>query len=168
MSITITHREKRVFYGYLFDGDEYHDNYPDTNAAAERQVAASGLPNPWGARTERLDRARFAAWQVENQAAIDAWTDAVIAAEASLPVGTGTHGSNAVGTPYLYATGTCRDTPRGTARATPELDPIALDGRGIDPVWKTVLDGFLASQEITPPVGANQPGWWSVAFEDRD
>jgi hypothetical protein len=165
MSVSITHRETVIFYGYVFDADTYYDRYPDATAAIKAILAAAGMPDPYDAFPEGAD---YADWADRHDTEIEAYLDAWTKAEAALPVGTGTHGSNAVPTPYLYVAGTRSDTPRGTPRANPAMNPIHVVGRDVDPEWKTVLDTFLTSQSITPPTGPNQPSWWSAAFEDRD
>lgn len=164
MGTVITGRETVVFYGYLF-GDEYHGNYPDTEAVAKANVAESGRPDPYDSFPEGADHR---AWSAEHKAEIEAYLAAWLIAEADLPVCSGTHGSDAAPTPYLYMTGTRRDTPRGTAKASPSMDPIPIIGADADPEWKTTFDTFLQAQGITPPTGDNQPGWWSAAYEDRN
>ncbi len=160
MSITITRREKKIFYGYAFG--MCPDDYPDTEAAAHAIITEGGIPYPYD------EGGNLLAWAQDNRPAVDAYWDALSTAEKALPVALGTHGSDAVPTPYLYIPGTERDTPRGVTRATPELPPIPIEGRDVDPAWKTTLDEFLASQGIDAPTGENQPGWWSAAYEDRD
>jgi hypothetical protein len=165
VSATITRREAVIFYGYVFDPDQYYDNHPDTEAVAKAILAESGITDPFDTFPEGAD---YRTWAEQHQAETDAYRDAWITVEAALPVGTGTHGSDAVATDYLYVTGSRRNTPRTAPKAVPSADPMPVTGRQIDPAWKHALDQFLASQNITPPTGDNQPGWWSAAYEDRD
>jgi hypothetical protein len=160
MSVTVTCREKVIFYGYVFG--LCPDDYPDTEAAAHAIITEAGIPYPYDETGNTL------AWAHGDQAAIDAYWNALNAAENGLPVGQGTHGTDAVPTPFLCIPGTRRGTPRGTERAVPHLPPIPLTGRAVDPQWQATLDTFLATQGITAPTGTNQPGWWSAAYEDRD
>lgn len=163
MSVTVTRREKVIFYGYVFG--LCPNDYPDTEAAAKAALDEAGISDPYESRPASCD---YAAWVESHRTEREAYLDAWIQAEDELPVYVGTHGTDAVPTPFLCITGTNRDTPRGTERAVPHLPPIPLAGRAVDPQWQATLDTFLATQGITAPTGTNQPGWWSAAYEDRD
>jgi hypothetical protein len=151
-----------LFYGYSWptdpDGaDVDFDN--DIDVAVREVLRERGMPQrPPSFPGDRTDRAAWNAWTDINRPGIDAWRASVAAVKAEIGVDWGNQGSWEYRAPYLYVLGSRKTAEWGAAQPVRPADlEVGAEGRA-------KLDAFLASQNITPPEGENQPGWWLTSF----
>jgi hypothetical protein len=141
-----------VFYGYCWD-DEDAEFGTDMDETVKAILAERGYSDPWEARPESID---YRAYMAANQAEFDDYRTAEDAVRVELGVDWGTHCHHECSMPYLFVRDTDTTAHRGFPRPLTSLD--------VDPAWKGKLDAFLVSQDIEPPEGENQPGWWVASW----
>lgn len=152
--------EGALYYGYSWpvDADGADVDFDGNIEVAVREVLReTALPQyPPSFSGDRTDRAAWGAWININQPDLDAWRASVAAVKAEIGVDWGNQGSWEYRAPYLYVLGSRKTAEWGNAQPVIDLT--------VGPDWRAKLDAFLAGQNITPPEGENQPGWWLTSF----
>lgn len=147
-----------LFYGYTWPVEgEDQDFETDMDEAVKVLLARRGHTDPWDEHYNG-DYEAWKAWAAENPETVDAYRAAQRALKHELGVDWDSGCSYEQPAPYLYVVGTKTCSEWGDAQAVRPADMTV----GAD--WKQKLDAFLATQEITPPEGENQPGWWLTSF----
>lgn len=143
-----------VFYGYCWD-DEDTEFATDMDEAVKAILAERGIADPWDEHYDG-DYEAYKTWKAANGSVVAAFKAAKEAVEAELGVDWDSHCHHECSMPLLYVRGTKTTAHRGS--------PMPLTSLAVDPTWKGKLDAFLESQDIEPPEGENQPGWWVASW----
>lgn len=147
-----------LFYGYSWPSEgEGQDFETDMDLAVKALLGRRGHADPWDEHYSG-DYEAWKVWAAENRETVDAYRAAKEAAKQELGVDWDSGCSHEYPAPYLYVLGSKTSAEWGDAQ------PIQPGGLKVGADWKQKLDAFLAMQEITPPEGENQPGWWLTSF----
>jgi hypothetical protein len=148
-----------LFYGYCWQDEDY-DFETDIDEVVKAMLVGRGMTDPWKEHyVGEQPYENYKAWAATPQGSVEeaAWYAAQEEAKAELGVDWGSHCSNDYSIPYLHIPQSQTTAYRGTAQ------PITED-LSVDPKWRERLDTFLSSQNIEPPEGENQPGWWLASY----
>lgn len=151
-----TYAKAITFYGYIWTEDEADDAPEigfDLGDATRAVMTERQIPDPWA---DKPDNVEYRDWYDGHAAEIDEWRATRQAVEDEFPIDVAYHGHYDFMQPYAYI--------RSSRLVAEWGEPKPLNTQETDPAWREQLEAFMAEQGIEPPVGENQPGWWSAAY----